>query len=88
MKLLFLFFVYLNPPCGGYNLSIQCIEQLAEIGVHGFNDTTINLNYFYDFSVNVDLEEFNYSSGSETYLNPTMFHGEKEPFSSMSKILQ
>lgn len=79
-------FVYLNPPRVGYNLSVQCIHQLAEIGIYGIKDTTNNLNYFYDLSTNIDLEKFNYLSGSEMYLNPTMFHGGKGAISAMSNV--
>lgn len=77
-------FVYLNPSRVGYNLSISCIKELVKIGVYGIKDSTNNLDFFYDLCSNVDLEKFNYLSGSELFLNPTMFLGGKGAISAMA----
>ena len=65
-------YLYDNPKTTGLEIEIATLKRLKEVGLTGIKDSTFDLIYFYEIKNNLGFEDFNYISGTEAYIVPSI----------------
>lgn len=68
-------YLYDNPKTTGLEIEIETLKELKEAGLTGIKDSTFDLLYFYEIKNNLGFDEFNYISGTEAYIVPSITIG-------------
>jgi len=65
-------YLYDNPKTTGLEIEIETLKELKKAGLTGIKDSTFDLLYFYEIKNNLGFDEFNYISGTEAYIIPSI----------------
>lgn len=68
-------YLYDNPGATGNPVSIDLINQLADVGLHGVKDSTFDIGKTYQVMRSVNKEDFDVVIGSESQFLPAFMQG-------------